>query len=77
MNFSNNYDAGYGGWDKTHRRAHTRSTLVALSVPTPETETTCHYFFAFARNFGFDDPDIEDFCSRGLVKVFEEDFRRP
>ncbi len=21
---------------------------------TPETETTCHYFFAFARNFGFD-----------------------
>lgn len=74
VNYSNNYDAGHGGWDKDTSLSPHKVELVALSVPTPETETTCHYFFAFARNFGFDDPAVEDFFSRAMVKVFEEDF---
>lgn len=61
VNYSNNYDAGYGGWGKDSSLSPHKVELVALSVPTPETETTCHYFFAFARNFGFDDLAIEDF----------------
>ncbi len=74
VNYSNHYEAGYGGWDKDLSRSPRKIEVIALSVPTPETETTCHYFFAFARNFGFDDPAIEDLFSRGMVKVFEEDF---
>ena len=74
VNFSNSYDAGYGGFDADTSRSPHKVELVAISLPTPETATSCHYFFAFARNFGFDDPDIEDFFSRQMVKVFEEDF---
>jgi phenylpropionate dioxygenase-like ring-hydroxylating dioxygenase large terminal subunit len=74
VNYSNNYDAGYGGWDRDPSGSPHKVEVIALSVPTPETETTCHYFFAFARNFGFDDPAVEDIMSRGMATVFAEDF---
>lgn len=47
--------------------------LKALSAPTPETERTTHYFFAFVRNFALDDPNTEKMFSEGLVEVFRED----
>lgn len=38
---------------------------------TPETETTCHYFFAAARNLKLDDPEID----AALTKVLDTAFR--
>lgn len=29
-------------------------------ILTPETETSCHYFFGSSRNFGLDDPEIDE-----------------
>jgi phenylpropionate dioxygenase-like ring-hydroxylating dioxygenase large terminal subunit len=48
--------------------------LNALSAPTPETETTTHYFFGFVRDFGVNDPETEQVCAVDMVKVFNEDF---
>jgi phenylpropionate dioxygenase-like ring-hydroxylating dioxygenase large terminal subunit len=48
--------------------------LLALSAPTPETESTTHYFFGFVRNFGLRDAATEKICSGDMVRVFNEDF---
>ena len=48
--------------------------LNALSAPTPETETTTHYFFGFVRDFGVGDAETEKVCAVDMVKVFNEDF---
>lgn len=48
-------------------------TLKALSAPTPETDSTTHYFFAFVRDFGLDDPKAEKMCEEDMVEVFRED----
>ena len=47
--------------------------LMALSAPTPETETTTNYYFGFVRNFGHDDPAIEKILAVDFVNVFRED----
>jgi phenylpropionate dioxygenase-like ring-hydroxylating dioxygenase large terminal subunit len=47
--------------------------LKAVSVPTPETARTCHYFFAFPRSFALDDPAMDTVFLEGLVDVFRED----
>ena len=44
-----------------------------LNLPTPETETTTHYFYAHARNFGLDDDDIEEAYKTQFTQVFLED----
>ncbi|MBM3606848.1 MAG: aromatic ring-hydroxylating dioxygenase subunit alpha [Alphaproteobacteria bacterium] len=74
VNFANCYDPGCGGPDGDIAKSGHSIELVAISLPTPETATTCHYFFAFARSFGFDDPQTEQFFGPGMRKVFEEDF---
>jgi phenylpropionate dioxygenase-like ring-hydroxylating dioxygenase large terminal subunit len=48
--------------------------LMALSAPTPETESGTHYFFGFVRNFGLRDAAMEDVFALDMVKVFNEDF---
>jgi phenylpropionate dioxygenase-like ring-hydroxylating dioxygenase large terminal subunit len=48
--------------------------LMALSAPTPETESGTHYFFGFVRNFGLRDAAMEDVFAVDMVKVFNEDF---
>ena len=53
---------------------NTKIGLNALSAPTPETASTTHYFFGFARNFGLNDPETEAICGGDMVKVFNEDF---
>jgi phenylpropionate dioxygenase-like ring-hydroxylating dioxygenase large terminal subunit len=53
--------------------ASRRIDLMALSAPTPETDSTTHYFFGFVRNFGLNDPQKERLFSEGMVKVFNED----
>ncbi len=50
-----------------------RIHLMALSAPTPETETTTHYFFCFVRGFGLGDPALDRVFDEDMVRVFEED----
>ena len=40
---------------------------------TPETETTCHYHFGFARNFQRDDQAMSKLLHEGTIKTFLED----
>lgn len=47
--------------------------IKALSAPTPETERTTHYFFAFVRSFSLDDPATERVFGEDFVDVFRED----
>jgi phenylpropionate dioxygenase-like ring-hydroxylating dioxygenase large terminal subunit len=44
-----------------------------LNTITPETETTCHYFWAFARNYGLQDPQMTERLREDVVRVFRED----
>lgn len=74
VNFAGCVDAGMGGPGKDIARSNHKVELVAISLPTPETDVSQHYFFSFARAFGHDDPDVEQFFSQGMVEVFREDF---
>ena len=71
-------DAGHGGIDKGGFKmkpgANTKKVhLCALSAPTPETERTTHYFFAFTRSFALDDAEIDKVFNEDMVVVFRED----
>ena len=46
---------------------------MALSAPTPETETSTHYFFGFVRNFGVHDAELHQMIHTNFTKVFQED----
>ncbi len=74
VNFAGCVDVGFGGAGKDIKASPRRVELVAISLPTPETAGSCHYFFAFARAFKHDDPEMDRFFGPGMVKVFEEDF---
>jgi vanillate monooxygenase len=50
-----------------------RIHLMALSAPTPATADTTHYFFAFVRGFGLDDPALDKVFDDDMVRVFRED----
>jgi phenylpropionate dioxygenase-like ring-hydroxylating dioxygenase large terminal subunit len=47
--------------------------MVTINIPTPETQRTTHYFFAFLRKFGRGNPLITRTFEVDFVKVFEED----
>jgi phenylpropionate dioxygenase-like ring-hydroxylating dioxygenase large terminal subunit len=74
VNFAGCVDVGFGGPGKDIKASPRRVELVAISLPTPAEEGECHYFFAFARAFKHDDPEMDRFFGPGMVKVFEEDF---
>lgn len=42
-------------------------------IITPETETTTHYHWAFARNFRLDDPEATELLAEGGKQTFMED----
>ncbi|HLI20474.1 MAG TPA: aromatic ring-hydroxylating dioxygenase subunit alpha [Stellaceae bacterium] len=44
-----------------------------LNAITPETETTTHYFWAQAHNFGIDDPTLTELIYRQVHTAFLED----
>jgi phenylpropionate dioxygenase-like ring-hydroxylating dioxygenase large terminal subunit len=44
-----------------------------LNSMTPETATSCHYFWASARDFDLDDRDVSDFILKITEKAFHED----
>src|SRR5918994_5511951 len=44
-----------------------------LNTMTPETERSCHYFWAFVRNYNLDDQRITTLIREGVSGVFAED----
>lgn len=44
-----------------------------LNTATPETETTCHYFWAFCRNYLLHDQGLTQTLREGVTRVFRED----
>jgi phenylpropionate dioxygenase-like ring-hydroxylating dioxygenase large terminal subunit len=44
-----------------------------LNTMTPETDRSCHYFWAFARNYNLDDQRITTLLREGVAGVFAED----
>jgi phenylpropionate dioxygenase-like ring-hydroxylating dioxygenase large terminal subunit len=44
-----------------------------LNTITPETETTCHYFWAFARNYCLHDQRLTHELREGVATIFRED----
>lgn len=70
VNFAGCADAGTGA-PQGHRSSGIE--LMALSAPTPETERTTHYFFAFPRKFGLGDPALDRVFNVDFVNVFRED----
>jgi phenylpropionate dioxygenase-like ring-hydroxylating dioxygenase large terminal subunit len=48
-------------------------SIWSTHLVTPETESSCHYSFGFARNFRLDDEDISRFLYDGSRETFLED----
>jgi vanillate O-demethylase monooxygenase subunit len=44
-----------------------------LNTITPETESTCHYFWAFVRNYHLTEQSLTTELREGVVKIFHED----
>ena len=44
-----------------------------LNTITPETDSSCHYFWAFARNYNLEDQRITTLLRDGVAGVFAED----
>jgi phenylpropionate dioxygenase-like ring-hydroxylating dioxygenase large terminal subunit len=44
-----------------------------LNTITPETETTCHYFWAFARNYSLGEQRLTHDLREGVARIFRED----
>jgi vanillate O-demethylase monooxygenase subunit len=40
---------------------------------TPETATSTHYFWAFARDFRLDEPGVTEFLRANVGRTFDED----
>ena len=44
-----------------------------LNTITPETDTTCHYFWAFARNYSLSEQRLTHELRQGVASIFRED----
>jgi vanillate O-demethylase monooxygenase subunit len=44
-----------------------------LNTMTPETETTCHYFWAFVRNHRLTEQRLTTEIREGVARIFHED----
>jgi phenylpropionate dioxygenase-like ring-hydroxylating dioxygenase large terminal subunit len=44
-----------------------------LNTISPETETSCHYFWAFCRNYRLNDQGLTQWLREGVARVFGED----
>jgi phenylpropionate dioxygenase-like ring-hydroxylating dioxygenase large terminal subunit len=44
-----------------------------IDLVTPETETTSHYFWSFARNFRLDETGVTEFLRENVRRTFDED----
>ena len=48
-------------------------TLHTAHFMTPETETTCHYFWSVGRNYRIDEETVSDGMMSEFTKIFSED----
>jgi phenylpropionate dioxygenase-like ring-hydroxylating dioxygenase large terminal subunit len=67
---SNEYGKEYG--DPTGRL---NRRIVIYDFMTPETDTSCHYFWAIARDYAVDDPKATELGLRATSAAFHEDKR--
>ena len=44
-----------------------------INLMTPESASTTHYFWAFARNFRLDEPGVTEFLRANVGRTFDED----
>jgi len=44
-----------------------------INLSTPATESTSHYFWAFARNFRLNEPEVTEFLRYNVMATFDED----
>jgi len=65
---SNEYGKEYGAPDDRMNRR-----IIIYDSITPETETTCHYFWAIARDYAIDDSKITELGLRATSAAFHED----
>lgn len=66
----NAVEAGKQPDDPTNR---INRKLVVLDSMTPETETSCHYFWGSCRNYAVDDKAITEMVMRSTQIAFDED----
>jgi len=62
--------AGTGALEGKRDGAILRRSMNAL---TPETATSCHYFWADAQSFALDDPSVTRFMFEEVQRIFRED----
>lgn len=62
--------SGHGGPDAP---ADKRARGIVVDLITPETETTCHYFWGMARNFSVEDAELTTTMREAQGKIFAED----
>ena len=63
-------EAGKSESDPTNR---VNRKLVVLDSMTPETETSCHYFWGNCRNYAVDDQAVTEAVLKGTSVAFDED----
>jgi len=63
-------DAGTGALQGDRSRG---IEIRSLHSVTPESETTCHYFWAYVRSFRIDDAKLTEMLAAGARATFEED----
>jgi vanillate O-demethylase monooxygenase subunit len=67
---TNEYGKDYG--DPTSRM---NRRIVIYDAMTPETDSSCHYFWAIARDYAIDDPKQTELGLRATSAAFHEDKR--
>ena len=65
---SNEFGKEYG--DPTSRM---NRRIIIYDAITPETEASCHYFWAIARDYAIDDENLTELSRRGTSTAFHED----
>ncbi len=63
------------GCDPSDKSAPCRINAQVLSVITPETDRTCHYFYGFAHSYAVDRKDITAELHKVTGDIIEDDFR--
>lgn len=62
--------AGHGGIDAP---ANLRASGIVVDIITPETDTSCWYFWGMARNFNVEDEELTNAIRASQHKIFTED----
>jgi phenylpropionate dioxygenase-like ring-hydroxylating dioxygenase large terminal subunit len=60
---------------KAHRDPTSRydTTVMVLDAMTPETATTCHYFYGLSRDYALQDDALTEMAAKSLLVTFGED----